>query len=67
MSQLITALGKNVRSKNLQGKFDHILCILVSVLAINDHSRAGTFQVITELICMFLESGEHGEKAQLRC
>ena len=51
---------------NSQEKIDHIFCILVSFLAINDHFRAGTFQVITELIFMFLESGEHEELAQLR-
>ena len=50
---------------NRLGKFGHILCILGAFWAINGHSRVGTSQMSSELIFMFLESGEQGEWAQI--
>ena len=52
---------------NWLGKVGHILCILGTFWATNDHSKAGTSQMNSELIFMFLESGEQGEWAQIGC
>ena len=52
---------------NKLGKFGHILCILGTFWAINGHSKAGTSQMSSELIFMFLESREQGEWAQIGC
>ena len=52
---------------NLLAKFGHILCILGAFWAMNSHSRVGTSQMSSELIFMFLESGEQGKWAQIVC
>ena len=63
---LLKDWGKKVMGKQISPE-KLAISFVFWARAINGHCRVGTSQMSSELIFMFLESGEQGEWAQIGC